>query len=109
MTEREDIEMAFVRTLSTGGVILSGDISAEDKRERIRIAIMQQGLKDAPFDASMTYGEAFHRCFARAAEMRRTPRDGFTPAHRSIARVIDSLGPSEDEDDDDDDDDAEDP
>jgi hypothetical protein len=85
MTEREDIELAFVRILSTGGLTLSGTISAEDRSERIRVAIMQRGLKDRPFDAERSYGQAFARCYARSVEMRRTARDAHGRPQPAIA------------------------
>jgi hypothetical protein len=68
--------MAMVRILSTGGVILSG-ISPSDQRERIRVAIMQRGIKDKPFDAHQSFGEAFGTCFPGGArlELRIRPRD----------------------------------
>jgi hypothetical protein len=68
---REDIELGLVRTLSVGGLVLSGNLSAEDKRERIRIAIFQHKLQSQPFDEHLTYGEAFGQCFGRPLEMRR--------------------------------------
>ena len=104
MTEREDIEMAFTRILSSGGLILSGaGISTEQKRERIRIAIMQRGIKDARFDDSMTYGEAFHRCFAMPVEMRRVPRDTYQRAVPAIPWAVVEIDPDDDEGDDDED------
>jgi len=106
MTEREDIEMAFTRILSSGGLILSGaGISTEQKRERIRIAIMQRGIKDAPFDDSMTYGEAFHRCFARPLELRRVPREYQRPPSAIPWAVVELETPWPDDDEGDDDED----
>jgi hypothetical protein len=96
MTEREDIELAFVRMLSTAGLILSGTISAEDRSERIRIVIMQRGLKDLPFDAERSYGEAFERCYRRSVERRRTPRDAHGRPQPAIA-VPDRPDPGDDD------------
>lgn len=75
---RSDIEMALVRILATDGLLLSG-ISAEDKRERIRLAILQRGLSNRawPLDGHMTYGQAFEHCYKRQVEMRRAQRDQF--------------------------------
>jgi hypothetical protein len=75
MMTREDIELGLIRALSVGGLVLSGNLSAEDKRERIRVAIFQHKLKDQPFDDCLTYGEAFGQCFGRPFEMGRMHRD----------------------------------
>jgi hypothetical protein len=94
---REDIEMAFIRELSTGGLILSGEISPEDRRERIRIAIHQRGLKDLMFEPGMSYGQAFEICFRRSVEMRRLQRDSTTRFQRVPDPGDDDAG-EEDED-----------
>jgi len=85
---RDDIEMAFMRILSTDGLILSGSISLEDRRERIRVTIMQRGIKDKPFDALLTYGQAFERCYQRGVELRRVQR----PGPKTIAHQRASAG-----------------
>jgi hypothetical protein len=115
VTEREEIQMALVRVLSTGGLILSG-ISPSDQRERIRVAIMERGIKDKRFDANLTFGEAFGICFpgTRALELRSRPRDASgrplekrasrrdelgRPAHDLGADPLYGEGPGDDEDD----------
>jgi len=106
MTEvRRDLEMALMRILATDGLILSG-ISEEDRRERIRLAIVQRGLKDRawPLDADMTYADAFAHCYKRQVEMRRTQRDQFD---RPLPPVRGPLGPGDDDDDAGDEDDDE--
>ena len=51
------------------------DISAEDRRERIRVAIYTQKLAQMLFrDGPMTYAEAYASCYGRPLEMRRTVR-----------------------------------
>jgi len=95
-TDRDDIEMAFIRILSTQGLILSG-IPVEDRRERIRVTIMQRGLKDKLFDEDQTYGQAFERCYRRAPELRRLQRD-----EHSRPQVHTRAGPGDDEGDEED-------
>ena len=75
MSEREDIEMSFIRTLSVNGLILSGALSAEDRRERIRIAIFEQQLNAKMFGDELTFAQAYQRCYNRSLEMRRVARD----------------------------------
>jgi len=99
MVNDPDTEMAFVRQLSVHGLVLSGTLSAEDKRERIRVAILTHRLEGKcfawyPNDHGETYGEAYRRCYGKALDQRRVPRDRFG---KPIAPVIDL----EDEDDDD--------
>ena len=75
MNERSDIEMAFIRILSVHGLILSGAISEADRRERIRVAILQQGLTIKPFGDGRTYSEAYRECYGSALDLRRASRD----------------------------------
>lgn len=73
--ERRDIEMAFIRILSVGGLILSGDgMSHDDRRERIRVAIYDQNLEHKAFDSEFTFGQAYKQCYHRAIDMRKVPR-----------------------------------
>jgi hypothetical protein len=74
-----DTEMALIRILSVAGVKLSG-FDAQDKRERIRVAILTQNVGNESFafgpDQIMeTYGQAFERCYGTRLELRRRPRD----------------------------------
>lgn len=86
--------MAFIRELSTGGLILGG-IRTEERRERIRVAINQRGLKDRTFEPGLSYGAAFEYCFARAVDLRLMPRDPHVRAQPALP------GPGDSEDDDD--------
>lgn len=95
MSTREEIEMAFIRELSTGGLVLSGGaLSANDRRERIRIAIHQRGLLKEMFEPELSYAEAYEYCFGRRIELRGVRRDltRFQPAP--------AAGPGDDDDDD---------
>jgi hypothetical protein len=75
-----DTEMAFIRSLSVHGLTFAGEMSQEDKRERIRIAICSQNLENAKFNHGETYGQAYQRCYGRPVEMRRMPRNAHQPA-----------------------------
>ena len=69
-----DLEMDFIREFAAGGELMR-DLSADDRRERIRVAIFAHKLAHAPFrDGPMTYAEAYATCYGRPIEMRRTPR-----------------------------------
>ncbi len=73
--ERADIEMALVRILSVHGLILSSEtMSAADRRERIRVTVMERRIQHAMFNEDLTYGQAYKRCYGRSVELRKTPR-----------------------------------
>jgi hypothetical protein len=77
---RGDIEMTFIRSLSCSGVILAGSqLSADDRRERIRIAIMRARMnnKPLPIDPTVTYAQAFQLIYNRPCEMRTAERDRY--------------------------------
>src|ERR1700689_348040 len=69
-----DLELDFIREFATGGELMK-DLSADDRRERIRVAIYAQKLAHMLFrDGPMTYAEAYANCYGRPLEMRRTVR-----------------------------------
>jgi hypothetical protein len=69
-----DLELDFMREFAIGGESMTG-ISADDRRERIRVAIYAHKLAHTLFrDGPMTYAEAYAICFGRPIEMRRTMR-----------------------------------
>jgi hypothetical protein len=69
-----DLELDFIREFAVGGELLKGS-SVDDRRERIRVAIYGRNLLHEPFrDSGMDYGQAYHRCYGRPIEMRRTVR-----------------------------------
>jgi hypothetical protein len=69
-----DLELDFIREFACGGELMK-DLSADDRRERIREAIYAHKLPHTLFrDGPMTYAEAYQQCYGRAIEMRRTPR-----------------------------------
>ena len=68
-----DLELDFIREFAVGGDLK--DSRADDRRERIRLAIYGRNLLHEPFrDSGMDYGQAYQRCYGRPIEMRRTVR-----------------------------------
>jgi hypothetical protein len=67
--EKGDIELALIRTLSVRGLILGG-LAASVRRERIRIAIIKQGMQDVKIDGEQTYEQAFWLCYGSMVELR---------------------------------------
>ena len=73
----KDIELQFVREFSVAGNNIGTCLSAEDRRERIRIAIFSANLQDKIFrDSGMTYATAYRQCYGKPLDMRRHPRPG---------------------------------
>jgi hypothetical protein len=61
-------------------MVLGGaQISPDDRRERIRIAIMKMrmGNKPLPIDPSVTYAQAFRQLYNRPCELRVAERDRY--------------------------------
>jgi hypothetical protein len=76
----QDIELTFVRSLACGGEVLGGaQISHDDRRERIRIAIMKLRMnnKPLPIDPSVTYAQAFRQLYNRPCDLRTAERDRY--------------------------------
>lgn len=68
-----DLELDFIREFAVGGDLKGS--SVDDRRERIRVAIYGRNLLHEPFrNSGMNYGQAYHRCYGRQIEMRRTVR-----------------------------------
>ena len=68
-----DLELDFIREFAVGGELKGSN--ADDRRERIRVTIYGRNLIHQPFrDSGMDYGQAYHRCYGRPIEMRRTVR-----------------------------------
>lgn len=68
-----DIELEFVREFSVGGCLLG--LSADDRREHIRVAVYKQQLMHKPFrDTGLNYSQTYEQCYGQPLEMRRAPR-----------------------------------
>jgi hypothetical protein len=68
-----DLELDFIREFAVGGDLK--DSRADDRRERIRLAIYGRNLLHEPFrDSGMDYEQAYQRCYGRPIEMRRSVR-----------------------------------
>ena len=73
--ERADIEMALIRILSVHGLILSSEnMSTADRRERIRVTIMERRCQHGMFNKELTYAQAYKRCYGQSVELRKSPR-----------------------------------
>jgi hypothetical protein len=69
-----DLELDFIREFATGAESLTG-LSADGRRERIRVAIYTHKLVHMLFrDGPMTYAETYAKCFGQPIEQRRTVR-----------------------------------
>jgi hypothetical protein len=74
MNVDRELELDFIREFAVGGDLIKG-ASADDRRERIRVAIYGKKRLHEPFrDTGMDYGQAYQCCYGRPIEMRRTVR-----------------------------------
>jgi hypothetical protein len=79
MDADRDLELDFIREFATGAESLTG-LSADDRRERIRVAIYALKLVHMLFrDGPMTYAETYAKCFGQPLEQRRIVRHKPTP------------------------------
>jgi hypothetical protein len=68
-----DLELDFVREFSVGGQL--ENLSIDDRRERIRVAIYTQQLMHKPFrDGGIDYATAYEHCYGQPLERRRDLR-----------------------------------
>ena len=75
-----DLELQFITEFATGNNLMKG-LSADDRRERIRVAIFAGRLERQPFrDTGMDYQTAYAKCYGRPIELRRRPRDAISGA-----------------------------
>jgi hypothetical protein len=83
-----EIENTFIQHLGDKShTWLQSDITAEDRRERIRIAIMKSHMENAPLpaDPTLTFGQAFELAYHRPCEMRYQERDIYGRPVQSFA------------------------
>src|ERR1700759_1580304 len=73
-----EIENTFIQQLQDKShTLLQPELSAEDRRERIRIAIVKSHMQDTPLpaDPTRTLRQAFELAYHRPCEMRYQERD----------------------------------
>jgi hypothetical protein len=76
----EDIEVAFIREFSVGGLQIGKSPHKADRRERVRQAIYVSGYIATQFhDTPMTYAEAFRVCYGERLDRRAALRDLVDP------------------------------
>jgi hypothetical protein len=70
-----DLELDFIREFAIGGELPIG-LSADTRRERIRVAIYTHKLAHMLFrDGPGTYAETYAECFGQPLEMRSVKRE----------------------------------
>lgn len=72
------IDLQFIREFSVNGTQLTGPISSDQRRERIRVEIWRNKRGVEPFyDSHMTYAEAYYVCYGKPLDLRSMARDQF--------------------------------
>jgi hypothetical protein len=98
----DTIDLAMVREFSTAGVQLTGPVSSEQRRERIRVEIWRNKRAELPFyDSGMTYAQAYKKCYGKALELRSSARD-------EHGRPVNAFPIADDDDDEDDEEESDD-
>lgn len=73
---KAEMEMGFVRMLSTGGNQIGKTQEGNERRERVRAALFRSSRQGERFlDTSMTCAEAFRECYGEAIDRRSVPRE----------------------------------
>ena len=71
-----DLEVAFIREFAHGELYRLASMTAQERQERIRVAITSAGLQNLPFgDHGMTYAQSYRQAFKSSCELRRWPRE----------------------------------
>ena len=84
--KRDDIELDFIREFAHSGANLGSIISREDRRERIRIAILKEKKQDLRFrDTPLTYAQTYRLAYNKPIDLRRFPRDEALEAAGALA------------------------
>jgi hypothetical protein len=83
MFDNADTELHFIRVLSVGGVSFAGQMTEDDRRERIRHAILSQRMGNRPLsddpNCRETFAQAYERLYTRKLDRRRFSRDNSPP------------------------------
>jgi hypothetical protein len=72
----EDITLAFIREFAGGAENMLGRLTAEQARERVRLAIWRNDRARRAFhDSGLTYLDAYRKAYGISAELREKPRE----------------------------------
>jgi hypothetical protein len=78
---RSDIELDFIREFSHSGAHIGPGVSSEERRERIRSAILREHKEGAPFrETGQTYAEIYKLAYNKSIEQGRVVQ------HDAVAR-----------------------
>jgi hypothetical protein len=83
---RSEFEFECVREFSHSGVQLGASVSREERRERIRVAIMRENKQHKPWrDTPLTYAAAYQQAYGKPIELRRPGEEEVAPMAASRA------------------------
>ena len=73
---RDDIDLALTREFWRNGEQRTATLSSTEKRNRIRVGILQERRERLLFyDSGLTYMQAYQLCYGLALELRKFPRE----------------------------------
>lgn len=96
---RADIELDFVREFAHSGAQLGPSVSREERRERIRCAIVRENKQELRFrDTTLTYAQVYQLAYNKPLNAARVLLEG-EPSNLLIGAVL-SMEEEADESDD---------
>jgi hypothetical protein len=73
---RDQFELDFIREFQHSGAQLGPDVSREERRERIRVAILREGKETLLYhDTQLTYAQIYQQAYSQPIELRRFRRE----------------------------------
>jgi hypothetical protein len=88
---RSEFEFECVREFSHSGVQLGASVSREERRERIRVAIMRENKQHKRWrDTQLTYAAAYQQAYGKPIELRRAGEEEVAPMAASRAGLWDN-------------------
>lgn len=80
MIARAEFELDCVREFAHSGVQLGVNVSREERRERIRIAIMRENKQHTLWrETTLTYAAVYERVYNKSIESRRPDEEEIAP------------------------------
>jgi hypothetical protein len=94
---RSDFEFECVREFSHSGVQLGANVSREERRARIRAAIMRENKQNRRWrDTSLTYAALYQQVYGKPIEARRADEEEIAPMRALRTQLWDYDASTED-------------
>jgi hypothetical protein len=82
---RSEFEFECVREFSHSGLQLGANVSREERRERIRVAIMRENKQSRRWrDTQLTYAAVYQQVYGKPIEARRADEEEIAPMRATL-------------------------